>query len=113
MTPIDFTAVLNTIKTGIINLGKPILSNYLTQLQSDAQNITNAIEDDIKTWTQQLAAGQITANDLQFLINAKKDYLEIAALTQAGAAQIQLDQFKTGVVNLIVNTLVGLIPKVA
>jgi hypothetical protein len=108
--PIDYTAILNTIKTGIINLGTAQLKGYLPQLQADAQSIANGIKDNVENWTAQLTSGEITADDLKFLIAGNAEYLEIAALTQAGIAQIQLDQFKQGVINLIVKTLTALVP---
>jgi len=108
--PIDITATLNTIKTGIISLGTTQLKAYLPQVQADAQSIADAIKGNIENWTSQLASGEITTDDLKFLIAGSKEYLEIAALTQAGIAQIQLDQFKQGVINLIVKTLTALVP---
>ena len=109
MPTLDFESILNTIKTGIINIGKTSLANYLPQVTADAGSITNAIKADVQNWTSQLANNEITSANLKFLIAADEEYLKVAALTEVGLAQIQLDQFKQDVCNLIVGTLTAAI----
>lgn len=106
----DFVAALNTIKNGIINLGKTAGANELNQLETVAQSTSDAIKSDIETWTSQLASGAITADDLKYLISSDEEYFQIVALTQAGIAEAQMDAFKAGVAALITSTLTALIP---
>jgi len=101
----DVQSIVNTIKTGIISLAQTSLKNYLPQAEADAQNIANAMKDNIQTWTAQLTSGAISSDDLKFEIQSKEEYFKLAALTQIGVAQIELDKFKAGVINLIVNTI--------
>lgn len=102
---IDVVSTLNTIKTGIMGLAQSTLKNYLPQAESDAKNIADAIKDNVQTWTAQLTSGQISPDDLKFLISGNEELLKIDALTQAGIVAIQLDQFKQGVVNIIMTAL--------
>jgi hypothetical protein len=108
--PIDFGATLNTIKNGIIDLGKTAGAKELSQLTAAAQSTADAIKDDVVTWTAQLTSGGINADQLKFLIAGDEEYFHIAALTQAGIALAQMDAFKAGVANLIVKTLSALVP---
>ncbi len=102
---IDVKAILSTIGKGIADLAQKSLANYLTQAKADGQKVLNAIEGNIQTWANQVASGAMTPADLKFLIAAQKELLVMQALTQAGIAQIELDKFKQGVIDLIVSTI--------
>jgi hypothetical protein len=110
MPTIDFTSAFNTLKTGVINLAESELKNYVAQASKDGQAMLDTMKNDLQTWTQQLEAGQITKDDFAFNVLAEKDSLEMAALEQAGLAEIQVDQFKADVINLITTTITALIP---
>ena len=110
MPSIDFGPALDTIKNGIISLRKTAGASALAQLETAAQNTTDQVKANLQNWTAQLANGDIDADDFKQLVTSQTSYLEIAALTQTGIAQIQLDQFKQGVINLIVKTLTALVP---
>ena len=67
------------------------------------------MKTDIENWTNQFTTGAISQDELSFTIQGRKEDLEVAALTEAGMAQAQLDEFKTGVINLIEKTIFSLI----
>jgi hypothetical protein len=106
---IDIESLIGNLKTGIIGIAKTSFGKYLPQAEADATAIANAIKANIQTWTAQLTSGAINADDLKFLISGNEELLKIDALTQAGIAQIQLDQFKADVTNLIVKTVTAAI----
>ena len=108
--PVDFANVLQTLKNGIVNLAETDVKNYIAQATQDGQAILTQLNDDLKTWTQQAASGQISAADLEDLVLGQKDEIEMIALKQAGFAEIAADQFKADVFNLITTTLTALIP---
>jgi hypothetical protein len=106
---IDVDAIINSIKTGVVSLAKTSLANYLPQAEKDAEAIGASLKDNIVTWTTQLSGGQIDGEDLAFLIKGNEQLLKVDALTQAGVALVALDQFKQGIIDLIVNTLTAAI----
>src|ERR1700743_3671309 len=106
---IDFTNVFNTLKNGIINLAETDVKNYLKAASKDGQALLDEMKEDLQTWTTQLANGDISKDDFTFNVLSQKDSLEMAALEEAGLAEIQADQFKTDVLNLITSTILGLI----
>jgi hypothetical protein len=110
MPPINFPDILNQLKTGLIDLAQTSLKDFAKDAKSDAQNLLNTLQDDLQKWTEQLAAGDIDINDFKFLLDAKKDLIEMAALKQAGLMQIKIDQFKNEAFNLVVNIVEKLIP---
>lgn len=107
---VDFGKVLDTLKTGVITLAENDLKNYVTQATADGKAIIDGLKADLQTWTTQLEKGEITKGDFEYNVLSQKDSLKMAALEQAGLAEIQFDQFKTDVFNLITNTIIGLIP---
>ena len=97
--------ILNQLKQGVSQLAKSSFKNRAAQDESAGQAILTLLEDDVKTWTTQLASGQLKVNDFKDLVLDQKDKLESAALTQAGLTEIAADQFKQDVLNLIVNVV--------
>ncbi len=113
MPQINFNNVLTQLESGLTNLAKNTLSDYLTAAEADGKKMLTSLTTDLQNWTNELANGDITASNLVYLITAKKDLIIIDALKQAGLAEIKIDQFKNSVIQLITSTIIGLIPKVS
>jgi len=104
MINIDFNALL----AGVTSLASSNLKDYLNEATADGQKLLESLKADIQTWNNELVEGKISATDLEFLIMAKKEEMEMEGLKQAGVAEIRIDQFKNGILKLIVKTLEGL-----
>src|ERR1700761_7388978 len=102
--PIDFASVWNTLKTGVVNLAETDLKQFVAAATTDGQSVLDGLKDDLQTWTMQLAEGTLSGSDFQDLLLGQKDELEMVALKEAGLAEIQVDQFKTQLFNLIIST---------
>lgn len=107
---IDFKNVLETLKNGVKDLAEKNLKDFIASATADGQAIITDLQDDLETWTLQLASGEISKDDFTFLVLGQKELIQMIALKQAGLAQIAADRFKNDVFNLITNTIVGLIP---
>ena len=105
----DTTQVFDTLRTGIVSLAQTTFKGYAIQAQSDGQAILDQMKTDIENWTNQYTTGVISQDELSFTIQGRKEDLEVAALTEAGIAQAQIDGFKTGVINLIEKTIFSLV----
>lgn len=110
MPAIDFANVLNTLKTGVINLAETDVKDYVAEATQDGQAILTTLNADLQNWTAQVAAGSLSASDLADLVLGQKDEIEMVALKQVGLAEIEVDQFKADVFSLITTTLTALIP---
>ena len=104
MGSIDFNALL----AGVTSLASSNLKDYLNEATADGQKLLESLKVDIQTWNNELVEGKISTTDLEFLIMAKKEEMEMEGLKQAGVAEIRIDQFKNGILKLIVKTLEGL-----
>jgi hypothetical protein len=107
---VDFANVLNTLKNGVITLAEKDLKDYVASATKDGQAVLDTLQDDLKNWTQELVSGQLSEDDFKDLVLGQKDELEMVALKEAGLAEIQVDQFKIDVFNLITTTICALIP---
>ena len=105
----DFNTIFDQLKDGISNLAKSTVSNYVNDATSDATQLLNQMKADLQRWTLQLETGGLTTQDFEWLVNSQKGTLQMAALQKAGLAAIRIDQFKSSVFNLIVDTIFKII----
>jgi len=109
MGNIDFQAILATLKVGVTGLATTTVHNYLNEAKADGLKMVDSLKADIQTWGQELAAGKMSADDVEFLVMAKKEVIEMNALKQVGLGMVKVDEFKNGILKLIVKTITGLI----
>ena len=102
---IDFSKILDDLKNNIAQLAKLTVSNYVTDAKKDAELLLKEMKADLERWTIQLADGKITTKEFEFLVNSEKDSVKMEALKQAGLAVIRVEQFKSSLFNLIVDTI--------
>lgn len=102
---VDFNEAFASLEAGVVTLAKGTLSEYVKQATSEGQAALNQMKGNLELWSKQLANGDMDENDLKFLIQGRKELTEMRGLKQLGIAQIQLDKFKGGLVDLIVSTI--------
>lgn len=109
MGNIDFQALLATLKDEVIKLATSSVQNYASEAKIDGLKLLDSLQTDIKNWTAELVAGNLSADDLQFLVMAKKELIEMNALKQAGLGLIKVDELKNSLLQLVVKTLLSLV----
>ena len=100
----DFQSVLNDIETGTIQIAQNEGGGLVGQVQADGEAFANAMKADLQLWTQQLASGELSRNDFEFLVRGKQDLATMNALKEAGAARATVDRVRTQLVNLIITS---------
>ena len=105
----DITTLLKTIQDGITELATQSFKEYVKDIGNDSEIIYQAFKGDIERWSIEVENGDLSLEDLEFLIKGKKDLIKITVLTQKGAAKIQLDKFKQGVIDLIFSSIKSVI----
>ncbi len=108
MGNIDFQAILATLKEGVTGLATATVQNYVNEAKADGLKLVESLKADIQTWGQDLVAGKMSTADVEFLVMAKKEVIEMNALKQAGLGLIKVDEFKNSLLQLIVKTLTSL-----
>lgn len=109
MANVDFDSVLNSLKDEVAALAASSFKKYKKEVTKDALNSIDDIKDNIKNWTFQLANGELSQGDFEFLVLAQKDLLKMNALKRKGITLIEADKFKANLLNLVSSTIIGLI----
>ena len=93
---------LKEVKTGVIAIAKGEAGEFAKQARADGQEFVDAVRADLEKWARQLAAGDLSKSDFDFLVRGKKDLVEMNALTQAGLAAARIERIRTASIDLIV-----------
>ncbi len=59
---------------------------------------------DLQRWTGLLAAGGLSREDFEWLLQGKRDLAALEALKQAGQAQVRLDRFRDSLLGVVTRT---------
>ncbi|MBC7358833.1 MAG: hypothetical protein H5U10_09890 [Desulfacinum sp.] len=105
----DFDRYLETLKDGLARMVREHWADLGEQALKSGDRFLQDVEDDLRRWTALLVEGRLTKEEFRFLVESKKDLLELAALKEAGLSAIRLEQFRNGVVNLAVSTAVDVL----
>ena len=107
--PINFKEVFDNLKKEIETLAKKTFSDNVKEAKKDGQKILDLLKTQLKRYTEQLANGELTNKEFKDLILGQKAEIEMAALKRAGITLVEADKFKASILNLIINTVTGLI----
>lgn len=99
-----FDDFIEAVKEGAQELAKDIFDDYQNDAKEDAQAFLDKSKEDLKRWTKLLAQGDLSEQDFSDLVQAKKALAEIHFLRQKGVALTKLERFRTGLINLIIDT---------
>lgn len=109
MASIDVERLLKELKTESAALAKNVFKEFKNEAENDAKNLVATLEQDIKTWTIQLANGLISKDDFEWLVMSKKELVEMIALKHAGISLIKLDELKAKLLNLVITKVFSLL----
>lgn len=105
MPSINFEQYFKTLESGVSDVAKETVSDFMSQGKQDGQNVLNLMKADLERWTIEVSNGEMSLSDFEFLVKAEKELDEMDALKEAGIAAIDLDKFKNGLISLTINTL--------
>lgn len=109
MNTADFNQFYRNIESGVDTLAKSTMQNYLSEAKTDGQNAVEDIKGYLQQWAAEVKEGALTMEDLEFLLKEEAALTEMTALKEAGLAAVRIDEFKTGITNVITGAVAGLI----
>lgn len=109
MSTINFDQLYESLKNGVESVAKDSLQDYYNEAKSDGQRALTNLKENLKQWALEVENGDMSADDLVFLLKGEEALNEMIALKQAGLASVHIDQFRNGLVNMIINTLTGFV----
>ncbi len=105
----DIKEILETLKDGIIDLASKTVKDYVDDAKKDGLNILHNMQDDLDSWHKDFLHGRISEAELKSLIKGQVTTLKFQKLKATGIAKIQLDKFKVGVTELIIQTITSIL----
>ena len=100
-------AITDSIFISVENQSKvlagELFQKYTQQALSDTQDYLHSARADLETWCTALKQNQLSKNEFESLVRGQKDLAKMNALKAAGLAQVSLDTFTTGVMNIVIN----------
>jgi len=101
MSTINFDQLVQNLESGVETLAKSSLTEYEQAAKTDGINAIDNMKSNLQVWSQAVANGSLTFEDLGFLLKAEESLNEMTALKEAGLAEVRIDEFKVGLVNVI------------
>ena len=101
----NFADIFEQLKTGVIDLVKSSLKDCIDAGKQDGQAMLDEMKEKLERWTTQLFQGNLTKEDFEWLLYSQKQLIVMAALNEAGMGQIEVDLFKSNILNLVKNTV--------
>ena len=106
----DFPELFNDLQSGITELAKNTFKQYAHDAITDGYNILNELSTVLHQWKDELAKGELRKEDFEYNLLSAKDLIDMVNLKQAGLSAVKADEFKNAVFDLILNTVLSIIP---
>ena len=100
----SFDTFIDSIKSGARDLAKETLTEFQKQAGDDANAFLKNSRSDLQRWSNLLSNKDISKEDFNDLVNAKKALAEMSALRESGITLIKIDNFRKGIIKLVVDT---------
>ena len=100
---------LKQIEKDISTLAKTLFKQFAKQAEADGKAFFQTTKEQTEEWLQELANKEITEKNFQSLVRGERDLAEMDALKQAGLAQVSIDTFTSGVIDIIINAALAAI----
>jgi len=109
MATFDFQTLFDQLKKEVSNVAVTSVQQFKKEAETDAQNLLENLKQNLQNWTVQLATGEISKDDFEFLVMGEKELIQMNILKQKGMALIDLDKLKISLINQIVKTTLTVI----
>ncbi len=109
MSTINFDELYTELANGVETVAKNTLQDYEKEAKTDGINAIDNIKNSLQHWTEEVENGAMNTDDLAFLLKSEEGLAEMITLKQAGLAEVHIDEFRNGLINMILSTLTGLI----
>lgn len=106
----DTNAILKSIEEQSKTLAELLVRQFTKQAVADAKDFLEKSSGDIERWAGELAREEIDEDDLASLMRGEKDLAEMRALKQAGLAQVSIDTFTNGLLEIAINAIMAAVP---
>ena len=107
---VNIDNVLKSIEEQSKSLAEKLFKQYAQQAFTDIRDFLRNSKADLERWIQELARGQIDRDEFKSAVQGQLDVAEMRVLKQAGLAQVRIDIFTSGVLDIVVSAAFAAIP---
>lgn len=100
----DFTEFRDTLLDRLLTLAEEQWTEHRNAAVNDGRAFLEKTEADLARWTALLEAEALTPEDFTWLVQGKRDLVELEGLRQAGLALARLDRFRSSLLDTVVGT---------
>ena len=104
----DFDDFLKALKSELIEIGRDAAEDIQNEVVQDGQAFVNKTREDLQRWTTLLSLGELSREEFEYLLEAKKDLAEMEALKQKGLAMTRIDKLRNAVIGAIVGSAMNI-----
>jgi hypothetical protein len=95
-----FDNFIDEVVSGARKLAEKSLAEAAAE--QDARTFLTSVQDKLKRWTAALQSGELLKDEFEVLVKSQTDLVALAALTQAGIAAKRLEEFRDGLIDLVI-----------
>jgi hypothetical protein len=107
---IHFNDFLNTLKKSLGELAKEYGRQYKDAIIKDGTDFVLQTQAKLDEWLQMVVKGQLTKDDLDYLLEGQKDLMQMEALKNAGLALAQKDKLQKAILETIAGSILKMVP---
>jgi len=106
----DIDGIIKSIVDQSKALAEKLFKQYTRQALRDVKDFLQKSEANLARWRWEVAQEEIDAVEFRSLVKGQIDVAEMCALKRAGLAQVQIDTFTNGVLDIVVGAALAAIP---
>lgn len=106
----NFNAILKSIEGQTKALAQKELKGFADQALSDVKGFAQSSKADLEEWTQAALQKKMPMDEYTSLVKGQLDVAEMRALKQAGLAQVRIDTFTNGFLEILSSAVMSAIP---
>ena len=97
-----------TIKEDVKKLASTLFDTLKKEAINDATDFIKYYNEKIERWNGLLQEGKLKADEYENLMGSLRDYGELIRLKNQGIAQVKMDEFLNGVINIIMTAAISI-----
>lgn len=101
----EFKDFLEILKDDLLDLAKDFGDDLKDEIIEDGTAFAQNAKKDLEEWTRMAASGELSQEDLEWLIEAKKDLAKMEALKQKGIAKAKIDNLRSAIIETVAGSL--------
>lgn len=103
----DFDDVFNKVKNEFSSLIIGIAKGQAEEALTAGKEYLELLKDDLKVWSEKVVLGELSLEDVEWLVNSKKELFEMILLKQKGLSLVSVGHLK----NTLSQMLIGVVTK--